>query len=168
MRTFSLYIMPLMGGGILFIYPALMQVAFSFAAILGLVQSSIFRQPWIRAKLGIQPLPLPPKTPQSEMTPYRETLGTHESPTSRGVLDNEAAKRAPKGMISSIKSKAKDLILTPVVGMKKGIQQHQATAGIAKKKHGRTTRELQEAQRYEERRQRQHAENQQSRKKGVR
>ena len=162
MRTFSLYVMPLIGGGFLFLYPALMQVAFSFTAILGLVQAMLFRKPWIRAKLGIHPLPT--KKPK---TPYSVSLTRYEAPAPPTSTNGISSDGKPGGLISSLRSKARNLVSRPAAGVIKGVQQYQGTAAPNKKRHGRTPKELLDAQKYEERHRRQQTASQQSNRKGA-
>lgn len=161
-----LYVMPLFGGGILLIYPALMQLAFSFTAVLGLVQSSLFRQPWVRDICGIQPLPT--KNSPAKVTTYSDTLSKYEAPRGATSIDTMSTTQGSEGVISSFKNKARSLVSQPFAGMKESVKQYQSTTGSARRKHGRTANELREAQLYEERHQQQQAASQQSNKRGVR
>ena len=154
--------MPLIGGGFLLLYPALMQVAFSFTALLGMVQAMLFRRPWIRAKLGIHPLPT--KQPK---TPYSSSLNRYEPPAPPTSANRISSDEKPGGLVSSLRSKARNLVSRPAAGVMKGVQQYQGTAASTKKRHGRTPKELLDAQKYEERHRRQQTESQQSNRKGV-
>ena len=166
--------MPFIGGGVLLLYPALMQVAFSFAAVLGLIQATLFRQPWVRAKLGIQPLPSKKSNARLKATPYSGALSSYEAPTPTRAAHTISSQQGSKGLISSFSSKARNLISRPASGMKgaasevrKAMNQYRGTTGTAKKKHGRTAAELQDAKRYEERHRRQQSASQQPAKKSV-
>lgn len=57
MYKFGLYGMPVIGGGFMLMYPACLQLTFGFTAALSLIQSYLLRQPWIRERIGIYPLP---------------------------------------------------------------------------------------------------------------
>ena len=154
--------MPLIVGGFLSHIPALMQVAFSFTAILGMIQGILFRKPWIRAKLGIHPLPT--KKPK---TPYSVSLTRYEAPTPPTSTHRKSLDEKPGGLISSLRTKTRNLVSRPAAGVMKGVQQYQGTAASTKKRHGRTPKELLDAQKYEERHRRQQTASQQSNRKGV-
>lgn len=153
MQKFSLYAMPVLGGGFLLIHPALMQLTFSFTALLGLIQANLLRQPWVRAKLGVQPLPT--NKPNARVTPYKGTLTTYEAPAPTRPIHTASSGQQSKGTVSSLTGKLKGMISKPVSEIAKSVQQHQASTGTTKKRHGRTPNELKEAQSYEERHRRQ-------------
>ena len=76
----SLYAMPVLAGGFMLLYPAAMQLTFGFTAALSFFQAYVLRQPWVRAFLGIHPLPnKQPDLSKSEAVSGR--LNMYQAPT---------------------------------------------------------------------------------------
>lgn len=147
MKRFGLWTAPILFGGTLTLYPALMQIAFTFTALLGLLQAYCFRQPWIRTLLGIQPIPQKTKPKAT----YKVRPPSYQPPTP------VAPTSGPKGLPSRLTDKAKGLLAGPVKDIKEGKSSFQksynnylGTSKPEKRKHGRTAAELKQAKKYEE------------------
>lgn len=80
LAKFALYGMPVVGGGFMLMYPACLQLTFGFTAALSLIQAYLLRQPWVRERLGIQPLPK--RNPESSAsTLITSTLNIYQPPS---------------------------------------------------------------------------------------
>lgn len=143
MQKFMLYGMPAMAVAFLYWQPAMIQLAFCFTSILGFVQSKLFRNPWMRARLGIHPQPTP--KPNAENTASSNAITNFLAPTA----PNPATEQ-PKGMLASIKDR-----WDTANAQAKVAKSNAQSKGPVRRKHGRTAREIEEAQRYEEKYQRQ-------------
>lgn len=154
MRSFGLYILPVMVGGFMIIYPALMQLTFTFTALLGLTQAYCFRQPWIRQRLGIQPLPV---KPEQKTTVQNGTLSSYAAPTQTSPNSPTSPDPKSKGLYERLTNTARQTIVGPVSEVRGAVSELKKTfgdvAGTAapeKRKHGRTAAELRQAKAYEE------------------
>ena len=137
------------------IYPALMQLTFTFTALLGLAQAYCFRQPWIRHRLGIQPLPV---NPVQRTTLHKGTSPSYAAPTRTSSDGPISSDPKSKGLYASLTNKARQTIAGPVSEirgavseLKKTVGNHAGTTATEKRKHGRTAAELRQAKAYEER-----------------
>ena len=113
---YTLYGMPVIGGGCILLYPAALQLTAMFTAIFSLVQAHLFRKPWVRRRLGIYPLPEPktvsstPKAMDSRLNRYQPALQTLPGPkvesgiTSKAKEKMSEAKGAASELMKSVKS----------------------------------------------------------------
>jgi hypothetical protein len=54
------YVVPSISAAVMLVWPATLQIYFFVAAILGFLQATAFRTPWIRSALGIMAMPPKP------------------------------------------------------------------------------------------------------------
>lgn len=113
---FALYGMPVVGGGFMLMYPACLQLTFGFTAALSLIQAYLFRQPWVRERLGIQPLPKrnrassAPTLITSTLNIYQPPSQAPPTPEMKSGIANKArekmsdAKGAASELATSVKS----------------------------------------------------------------
>ena len=111
LARFTLYGMPIIGGGFMVLYPAALQLTAMFTAIFSLVQAHLFRKPWVRRRLGIYPLPEPktastiPKTVASRLNMYQPASQTLPGPKMESGITSKA-----KGKMSEAKGAASELM----------------------------------------------------------
>lgn len=108
MQRLGLWTLPILIGGVMTIYPALMQIAFTITALLGLIQAYCFRQPSIRSRLGIHPIP---EKPRPKAT-YKITPLSYKPPTPT-VPGSDS-----EGLGSRLANKVKQLSAGPVRDVK--------------------------------------------------
>jgi hypothetical protein len=99
MRPVLLYVLPFGFGAIMLFMPAILQVSFFTATILGMIQGFFFRQPWFRERLGLLPIIKPggPSTLDELMSdmpgmplskkPKLRVVPKYQAPTVKGVVD---------------------------------------------------------------------------------
>jgi hypothetical protein len=99
MRPVLLYVLPFGFGAIMLFMPAILQVSFFTATILGMIQGFFFRQPWFRQRLGLLPIVKPggPSTlddlmrdlpgAASNKQPKLRVVPRYQAPTVKGVVD---------------------------------------------------------------------------------
>lgn len=154
MRSLGLYILPVVVGGFMVIYPALMQLTFTFTALLGLMQAYCFRQPWIRQRLGIQPLPV---KPEQKISLQKGALYSYAAPTQTSSNGTMSSDPNSKGLYGRLTNKARQTITNPMSEVRGAVSELKKTMGDfagnsapEKRKHGRTAAELRQAKAYEE------------------
>lgn len=122
--------MPVMSTFFTLLWPAGLQLGFTSASILALVQSFLFRQPWFRNFLRIHPLP--PRAPPA--SPQDLTRGMTIPTTARTKPQEPEA--SAEGLVGSVSSKLKRFV---------EMNQPPPTGG-------RSKAQIAEAKRYEEKR----------------
>lgn len=122
-------------------WPGCLQLTFALTSFISLVQAYLFRQPWFRDYLGIQPLPQQTPTPDPSTSSYAGTLTQYQEPSS------EPARPAPTGFIGEIKGAASQVMQSAKLRASK--MERTNSAG---RRH--TASELRKANAYEERRRR--------------
>src|SRR6266511_1466008 len=88
MIVFMTYVLPTVSGAIMLLCPATLQIYFFVTAALGFVQSRLIQNSWVRAKLGITPMPVKPQNPGTVLP----GVNTIEAPA------EEAARKAKENM----------------------------------------------------------------------
>ena len=146
-----MYIAPVLFGGLMVIYPALMQLTFTFTSLLGLTQAYFFRQPWARQKLGIQPLPV---KPQQKTTRSKDAFTSYAAPWRTESNGPTTPDPKSQGLYSRLTTKARQTVAGPIAEVGGAVSELKksmtSTAATEKRKHGRTAAELRQAKIYEE------------------
>lgn len=89
-------------------YPACLQLTFGFTAALSLIQAYLFRQPRVRERLGIQPLPKR-KPESSAPTLITSTTNIYTPPSPTPDMKSGIADKA-RGKISDARGAASELV----------------------------------------------------------
>lgn len=151
MQTAMRYGIPIFTSACMLGMPGSLQLTFACSSGLSLLQMYLLRQPWCRAFLNIQPLPIPTTiTPNSTpSTPsYIGTLTRHEPPSPTPALPLPAPKSVLGDAVSTIKGAASK-------AMDKAKKFRASAAGGGKSAtRRRSEAELRKATAYEQRRQR--------------
>jgi YidC/Oxa1 family membrane protein insertase len=147
MRIFTTYVIPTMTGVFMLLWPATLQLYFCVSSIIGFITSSLLRNPGIRARLGVGPLPVKPSTPES----LTAAINKIETPV-------EAAARIAKER-RSVVDKGLENITGGFNKMKESAKDSIARQGYnvgdkGAKGNKRSSQEIRTAEAYEERRRR--------------
>lgn len=145
MQTIMRYVIPVFTTGCMLGMPGSLQITFAFSSCLSLSQMYFLRQPWFRTFLGIQPLPTP-APPSDPSTPsYAGTVTRYQPPSA-------TPPPAPEGVIGNTISEIKGAASKAMDSAKK---LGTSVSGDAKSPtRRRTDAELKKASAYEEKRQR--------------
>lgn len=145
MAKFMLYGAPVMGGGFMLMYPACMQLTFGFTAVMALIQAYLFRQPWVRERLGICPLPKRnPETGSSRIITSRLNMYQPPSQTPPALELKSGVTGKAKEKFSEAKGAASEFM--------KSMKNLQGSTAKDAKKPGPANSELSKAQMLQERR----------------
>ncbi|KAL8793082.1 MAG: hypothetical protein Q9195_004288 [Heterodermia aff. obscurata] len=143
MAKFMLYGMPMLGGGFMLLYPAAFQLTVGFTSMLSLIQAYVLREPWVRRRLGIYPLPerkpvsTTPKAVVARLNMYQPPSQALAAPKVESGIAGKAkekmseAKGAASELMKSVnslrgstpKNANRSLSASPEVGKAQALQQ---------------------------------------------
>jgi hypothetical protein len=98
MRPVLLYVLPVGFTFIMLFMPAILQISFCCATVLGMTQAFFFRQTWFREAMGLLPIVKPngpstledllgPPPGTSPTKPKLRVVPKYQAPTVKGVID---------------------------------------------------------------------------------
>lgn len=130
--------------------PSGLQFSFLISGVLSACQATMFRMPGFRSYFGMTPLPprVDPFAAKEALSPYRRDILTAQQMKERYETPDA------KGVLSALTDKVKDVKETA----RKGVKGMKEYAGQERKDGKRTKAEIQKAEAYEKKRQREEKE----------
>jgi len=138
-QNIFLYVLPPLGGLFMCYWPGALQFTLLVQAIISLVQSTAFKQPWFREMLGIHPLPGP-----GDLKP---NTNTYSGTINKSTTLDPAAEAKKKGIFGGAQAD----IRSAYSAMKDKAKDYQQKSGDVGK---RSRNEIEHARKYDERRRR--------------
>lgn len=153
------YLIPTVTSGFMLGWPAALQLSFAFNGMFGLLQSTALATPWFRDLVGISPLPVPPRpSGASGGSAAPEGFGSLNVDHRYRNADGTASDAYPAAPLPAVAEKAKGVVGGAVAEVQGVVSEVQKTwkgvTGGSTKSGERSSSEKRQAQAYEEKRQR--------------
>ena len=156
------YVIPAIMSGFMMNWPAALQLSFAFNGVFGLMQSKAMASPWFRDLIGICPLPVSPPPPSgSSGSAAPDGFGSLNVDHRYRNADGAASDAYPAAPLPAATEKAKGVVggaVAEVQGVASEVQKTwKGVTGGSTKSGERSSSEKRQAQAYEEKRQRETA-----------